>query len=224
MTRMDTPRLGKAAFTAIESDRKPERNSNAVVRVQGPIAGNLRRLGARLRDLRKAKLYSIEMLGELSGVSKSMISKIERSEATPSTTVLARIAEALGVTFSELMTSEQDSEVIYQPLERQPILTDPESGHTRRCLAPILPARGIDWVVNTLPPGASTGEFVPHKRGVEEYIHVLRGTLRAALGNRMYTLNEGDAIYFQAHIPHAFENCGNGPCVYYLVINSQKAR
>jgi transcriptional regulator with XRE-family HTH domain len=187
-------------------------------------SSRLEELGERLREIRKAKDYSIEAVSRLSGVSKSMISKIERQQATPSTTVLARIAEALGVTFSELMASEQDSEVIFLPLEKQPILTDPESGHTRRCVAPILPARGIDWVMNVLPPGASTGEFVPHRRGVEEYIHVLHGRLRARLGSTVYELNEGDAIYFQAHIPHEFQNFGIGPCTYYLVINSQKTR
>ncbi len=187
-------------------------------------SSKLDELGERLREIRKSKDYSIEAVSRLSGVSKSMISKIERRQATPSTTVLGRIAEALGVTFSELMAPEQDSEVIFQPLEKQPILTDPESGHTRRCLAPILPARGIDWVMNVLPAGASTGEFVPHKRGVEEYIHVLQGRLRATLGGTAYELNEGDAIYFQAHIPHEFTNFGIGPCTYYLVINSQKTR
>jgi transcriptional regulator with XRE-family HTH domain len=187
-------------------------------------SSSLGELGERLRELRKGKTYSLEAVSRLSGVSKSMISKIERRQATPSTTVLARIAEALGVTFSELMASEQDSEVIFLPLEKQPILTDPESGHTRRCLAPILPARGIDWVMNVLPPGASTGEFVPHRRGVEEYIHVLQGRLRATLGGAVHEMNEGDAIYFQAHVPHEFQNFGIGPCTYYLVINSQKAR
>ncbi len=189
-----------------------------------PSSRALDDLGIRLRELRKGKAYSIEAVSRLSGVSKSMISKIERQEATPSTTVLARIAEALGVTFSEVMASEQDSEVIFQPLEKQPILTDRESGHTRRCLAPILPARGIDWVMNVLPPGASTGAFVPHQRGVEEYIHVLQGRLRATLGGIVYELNEGDALYFQAHIPHEFQNFGIGSCTYYLVINSQKTR
>jgi transcriptional regulator with XRE-family HTH domain len=184
----------------------------------------LQDLGQRVRELRKSKNYSIEVLAELSGVSKSMISKIERGEATPSTTVLAKVAEALAVTFSEMMAPKQDLEVILLPLERQPILSDPATGHTRRCLAPILPARGIDWVMNVLPPGASTGGFVPHRRGVEEYIHVLQGRLRATLDGVNYELNEGDAIYFQAHIPHEFKNFGIGPCTYYLIINSQKIR
>lgn len=189
-----------------------------------PSALRLEELGKRLRELRKSGGHSIEALSSLSGVSKSMISKIERGEATPSTTVLARIAEALAVTFSELMASEQDSEIILLPFEKQPVLSDPESGHTRRCLAPILPARGIDWVMNILAPGGTTGEFVPHRRGVEEYIHVLQGRLRATLGGSVYELHEGDAIYFQANIPHQFQNCGTSPCTYYLIINSQKVR
>ncbi len=181
-------------------------------------------LGDRVREARKARGNSLDALARLSGVSKSMISKIERGEATPSTAILARVAEALGVTFSELMASEQDREVIFLPLESQPILQDPASGLTRRCLAPILPARGVDWVLNILPPGSSTGEFVAHRRGVEEYIHVIQGRLRAILGGETYELNEGDAIYFQAHIRHEFVNFGIGPCKYYLIINSQKTR
>lgn len=181
-------------------------------------------LGQRVRDIRKHRGESLDTVSRGSGVSKSMISKIERGEAIPSTAVLARVAEALGVTFSELMANEQNSEIIRLPLENQPILSDPASGHTRRCLSPILPARGVDWVLNVLPPGASTGQFPAHRRGVEEYIHVIQGRLRAILGGVPHELNEGDAIYFQAHISHEFINFGIGPCTYYLIINSQKSR
>lgn len=181
-------------------------------------------LGRRVRDLRKDADLSLDALAKSSGVSKSMISKVERGEASPSTVVLARIAEALGVTFSDLMVREQDNEVIVLPIAAQPILSDPETGHTRQCLAPILPARGIDWVLNTLPPGASTGQFMRHRRGVEEYIHVMQGRLQAILNGKSYELSEGDALYFQAHITHEFINNGIGLCQYYLIIDSQKVR
>jgi transcriptional regulator with XRE-family HTH domain len=197
---------------------------DSVLTLVRPASRGLQDLGQRVRSLRKANDYSIETLSQLSGVSKSMISKIERGEASPSTVILAKVAEALAVTFSEMMAPRQDSEVILLPLERQPILSDPETGHMRRCLAPILPARGIDWVMNVLPPGASTGNFVAHRRGVEEYIHVLQGRLRATLDGVGYELNEGDALYFQAHVPHEFKNFGIGPCTYYLIINSQRIR
>lgn len=185
---------------------------------------SLEALGARLRALRKRAGLSLDGLARTSEVSKSMISKVERGEASPSTVVLARIAEALGVTFSDLLAQEQDSEVVVLTAAEQPVLADPETGHTRRCLAPILPTRGIDWVLNTLPPGASTGQFMRHRRGVEEYVHVLKGRLRVVLGDEVHNLDEGDALYFQAHVTHEFVNEGRGPCQYYLIIDSQKAR
>lgn len=207
-----------------EAGAAPGTAREGVLGLVRPSLPGLKELGQRVRELRKAKSYSIETLANLSGVSKSMISKIERGEASPSTVVLAKVAEALAVTFSEMIAPRQDREVIVLPTERQPVLSDPETGHTRRCLAPILPARGIDWVMNVLPQGASTGSFVAHRCGVEEYIHVLQGRLRAILDGACYELYEGDALYFQAHIPHEFENFGTGPCTYYLIINSQKAR
>ncbi|TNY02653.1 XRE family transcriptional regulator, partial [Escherichia coli] len=67
-------------------------------------------------------------------VSRSMISKIERAEAVPSTTVLSRLAEALDVTFSRLMTPAVEREVLLIPASRQPVLRDEASGFLRRCI------------------------------------------------------------------------------------------
>ena len=55
---------------------------------------------------------------------------------------------------------------------------------------------GIDWVLNTLPPEAETGNFVAHRRGVEEYIYVLRGSMRATIGDQRVTLNPGRFAVF----------------------------
>jgi transcriptional regulator with XRE-family HTH domain len=173
---------------------------------------------------RKKLDLSLEALAEASGVSKSMISKIERAEAVPSTAVLSRLAEALGVTFSRLMAPATEREVLHIPAARQPILRDEASGFLRRCISPVLPGRGIDWVLNTLPPRATTGEFVAHKRGVSEYIFVLRGKLSAVVGDRTITVAEGDSLYFEADAGHAFTNIGSGPCDYFLVIDSYGRR
>lgn len=181
-------------------------------------------MGAVLRARRHARGLSLEQLSERSGVSRSMISKVERNEAMPSTAVLARIAEALGVTFSELMQPDAEGEVVVLHRGQQPVMTDPETGFERRCIAPILPSRGIDWVQNTLPPGRSTGTFVPHRRGVDEYVYVLAGHLRARLGEGDHVLQAGDSLYFEAHVPHAFDNIGAVPCVYLLVIDSRGVR
>jgi len=181
-------------------------------------------LAAEVRFHRKRLGLPLEALAERSGVSRSMISKVERAEAVPSTTVLSRLAEALGVTFSRLMAPAMEREVLHIPAARQPVLRDETSGFRRRCLSPVLPGRGIDWVLNTLPPRAATGEFTAHRHGVSEYIYVLRGRLRAVIGERTIVVAEGDSLYFEADVGHSFTNIGTGPCEYFLVIDSSRLR
>lgn len=177
-----------------------------------------------IRRRRRELHLSLEALATRSGVSRSMISKIERAEAVPSTVVLSRLAEALGVTFSRLMSPATELEVLLIPARRHPILRDEESGYLRRCLSPVLPGRGIDLVLNTLPPGASTGEFTAHRPGVSEYIYILRGRLRAVIGDRTVIAETGDSLYFEADAGHAFTNLGTEPCEYILVIDPSRAR
>ncbi len=181
-------------------------------------------LAGEVRRHRKDRGLSLESLSALSGVSRSMISKIERAEAVPSTTVLSRLAEALGVTFSRLMAAPTEREILVIPADQQPILRDGQSGFLRRCISPVLPGRGIDWVLNTVPPGGGSGRFVGHKRGVSEYIYVLDGRLKAHVGDRTVILEKGDSLYFEADAEHAFENVGEGECQYFLVIDASRIR
>jgi mannose-6-phosphate isomerase-like protein (cupin superfamily) len=166
-----------------------------------------------IRRRRRELHLSLEALATRSGVSRSMISKIERAEAVPSTAVLSR-----------LMAPATEREVLLIPARRQPILRDEESGFLRRCLSPVLPGRGIDLVLNTLPPGGSTGEFTAHRPGVSEYIYILRGRLRAVIGDRTVIAETGDSLYFEADAGHAFTNLGTEPCEYLLVIDPSRAR
>jgi mannose-6-phosphate isomerase-like protein (cupin superfamily) len=193
-------------------------------RTERDIEDQVRILAEELKRHRRRRDLSLEQLAAQSGVSRSMISKIERCEAVPSTTVLSRLAEALETTFSQLMAHEVEREVLVIPASHQPILRDESSGFVRRCLSPVLPGRGIDWVLNTLPAGGSSGEFVAHRRGVEEYIFVLKGRLKAVIGDRTVMLAEGDSLYFQADASHTFSNPGRTPCEYFLVIDSSKLR
>lgn len=181
-------------------------------------------LADEIRHFRKVNNFSLERLAEVSGVSRSMISKIERCETVPSTVILSKLAEALGVTFSRLMAPAVEREIVHIPAGRQPVLQDSQSGFLRRCISPVLPGRGIDWVLNTLPAGSETGNFVAHRRGVEEYIFVLRGRLSASIGDQQVTLEQGDSLYFQADADHAFRNVGEGACDYFLVIDTAKVR
>jgi transcriptional regulator with XRE-family HTH domain len=179
------------------------------------------RLGGRVRELRRRRGLTLEELAGLSGVSRAMISKLERGEKNPTLVVAAKLAEGLGVTLSQLAGMEERREVVVLPREGRMVMRDPETGFERQLLSPNFVGRGVEFIRNEIPEGSTSGEFPPHRRGVEEHIVVERGRLRAVLGGEEYLLRECDALYFEADVPHRFDNAGEGECSYYLVISSR---
>jgi transcriptional regulator with XRE-family HTH domain len=174
-----------------------------------------------VRALRRERGWTLEMLAERSGVSRAMISKLERGEKNPTLVVAARVAEGLGVSLSQLVGVEDKRKVVVVPRERRMTMRDPETGFERQLLSPSFGGRGVEFVRNVVPEGSTSGEFPPHRWGVEEYVVVERGRLRAILGGEEYVLDEGDAVYFEADVAHRFDNAGEGECSYYLVIDSK---
>lgn len=163
----------------------------------------------------------METLAERSGVSRAMLSKLERGEKNPTLVVTAKVAEGLGVSLTQLVGVEERREVVVVPRDRRMVMRNPETGFERQLLSPSFGGRGVEFVRNVVPEGSTSGEFPPHRRGVEEYVAVEKGRLRAVLGGEEYLLEEGDALYFEADVSHRFDNAGDGECSYYLVITSK---
>ena len=189
--------------------------------VSGADAVSAGRVGARVRELRGARGLTLEELAGRSGVSRAMISKLERGEKNPTLVVAAKLAEGFEMTLSQLVGMEERREVVVVPRERRMVMRDPETGFERQLLSPSFGGRGVEFVRNVVPEGSTSGEFPPHRRGVEEYIAVEEGRLRAVIGGEEYLLEEGDALYFEADVAHRFDNAGDGECSYYLVIVSK---
>jgi transcriptional regulator with XRE-family HTH domain len=195
-----------------------ERGSTAASGVDAVSAG---RLGDRVRELRRGRGLTLEELAERSGVSRAMISKVERGEKNPTLVVAAKVAEGLEITLSELLGTEERRRIIVVHRERQMVMRDPETGFERQLLSPSLGGRAVEFIRNIVPRESTSGEFLPHRRGVEEYVVVEKGRLRAIIGGEEYLLEEGDALYFEADVSHRFDNAGDGECSYYLVIVSK---
>ena len=181
------------------------------------------KLGSRVRELRRVKGLTLNELAETSGVSRAMISKIERGEKNPTLVVAAGISEGLGVTLSQLIGTVERREVVVIPRDRRMVMRDPETGFERQLLSPTFGSRAVEFIRNVIPEGSTSGEFPPHKRDVQEYLVVERGRLAAILDGEQYLLETGDAVYFEADVAHRFDNAGAGECSYYLVIDSGKA-
>src|ERR671939_1366139 len=133
------------------------------------------RLGGRVRELRRGRGLTLEELAGLSGVSRAMISKLERGEKNPTLVVAAKLAEGLSVTLSQLAGMEERREVVVVPRERRMVMRDPETGFERQLLSPNVAGLGVEFTRNVILEGSTSGEFPSHRKGVEEQIVVEQG-------------------------------------------------
>jgi transcriptional regulator with XRE-family HTH domain len=180
-------------------------------------------IGPRLKNYRLQRGYSLQDLSERSGVSPSMLSKIERGEKNPTIQLLCNIVEALEITLSQLIDEPVQPEVILTKGENRLILKDESYGFERHLLSPTFPSKGIEFVMFLLPKGTRTGTFPPHQKEVREYIYVDTGHLQVVLGgSKRYDLDPGDTLYYEANTEHECINVGQGVCRYFLVIDSNR--
>ena len=176
------------------------------------------RLAGRLRDLRTARGLTLEGLADRSGVSRSMISLIERGESSPTAQVLDKLSVALGVTLASLFAEAPHASA--SPLRRrgaQEPWRDPTTGYVRRNLSPPGFPSPIELVEVILPPGArvvyDTGARSPV---VEQQVWVIEGEVDLTVGETVHALAAGDCLAMRVDRPVAFHN-GAGTAARYLV-------
>ncbi|KAB2920479.1 MAG: helix-turn-helix transcriptional regulator [Hyphomicrobiaceae bacterium] len=167
---------------------------------------------------------TLEQLAAKSGVSRAAISKIERGDSGASTPVLGKLAEALDLSISQLVGGPRGEPVLHIPRERQPVFVEGGTGFERRSLSPMYRGRGIDFVLNRLPPRAKTGPFPSHRQGVEEHLYVAKGRLKVTLEGNAHVLEAGDFLFYRGDLTHEFENLSNTTCEYFIVIDSTRLR
>src|SRR5215467_6171737 len=137
-------------------------------------------LGARLRIERLRRRLSLQDLEARTGVSRSMLSEVERGAKAPTVLVLDRIATGLGTSIARLLGEERSARVVVLRRQEQDVGRD-ASGWERRILSPVLRGVEFEFMRTTIPPGVDAGEFTPHAAGSREYLAMERGALRLAL-------------------------------------------
>src|SRR5215470_7652915 len=184
---------------------------------------SLRRLGERLRRHRAEHRLSLAALAGRAGVSRSMLSAVERGAKAPTVLVLDRIATGLGTSIARLLGEERSARVVVLRRQEQDVGRD-ASGWERRILSPVLRGVEFEFMRTTIPPGVDAGEFTPHAAGSREYLAMERGALRLTLDGVEHVLRAGDSIYYAGDCRHAFANPGPEPCVYYLAMELGRHR
>ena len=167
------------------------------------------RAGDVTREARKARNLTLSALAELTGVSVSMLSMLERGVASPSIGTLVSVTSALGLHMTDLFEPVFDTSG--NPIRRrqdQPVFKTAE-GVMRRIVHTDV-SRGIEVAVNEYQPSTSSANHPVHHSGVEFGV-VVSGTLILTLDEEDYTLNPGDGISYQSKVPHRFRNVSNKP-------------
>ena len=183
------------------------------------------RLAEVVRAERERRGWSLAALAERSGVSKAMISKVERGAASPTAALLGRLSGALGMTLSELLARAEDGPEVERLSRRatQPTWRDPESGYVRRSVTPGGAGAGVEVVDVELPAGACVAYPADAYTFIEQQVWVLAGTLTFTEGEVEHVLRPGDCLLLGPPAPCAFANRTRASCRYAVVITRRGA-
>jgi len=171
----------------------------------------------RVKQLRLERGWSLEALAQASGVSRSMLSQVERNRANPTLAVTLRIAHAFGVGLGDLIAQPGAS----SPVEV--IRAADRTYHYRsdeqcriRTLSPLHLEKDVEFYEVRLGPGGAL-RSAAHYRGTREFLTVQKGRVRVESGGAAEELHAGDSASYRADIRHALSNAGRGEAVVILV-------
>ncbi|CAG1014427.1 MAG: helix-turn-helix domain-containing protein [Rhizobiaceae bacterium] len=173
-------------------------------------------IAARIRDERASRRWTIADLADRSGVSKAMISAIEREAASPTAVLLVRLATAFGMTLSALIAKAEGGGGLIRSAE-QAEWRDPETGYVRRLLSPPS-GNGLELVRVSLPAGASVSFPAASYAFLRQQIWLIEGRLDFAEGDRVHRMEPGDCLALGAPADCTFHAPGPGPAEYLVAL------
>ncbi len=174
-------------------------------------------LGRRVKKLRGDCGWSLDNLAQASGVSRSMLSEIEREKANPTHAVTYRIASAFGLGIAELIESSEKLAAIQvvRASDRGQVYRSDKNCQIRT-LSPLNLEKDVEFYEVTV---RKKGELrsTPHYEGTREFLTVEKGTIRLESSDDAAELGVGDSATYRADVPHCITNIGEGEAVLFLV-------
>jgi transcriptional regulator with XRE-family HTH domain len=168
-------------------------------------------VGKKLKTIRLKNDMTIQALAAKSKVSSNMISRIERGLTIPSVEILMKLAgvfdKSINYFVEEVTTT---NEVVFSsPGSRDKTVYDDESNmHTEAFTSELRDPQFMSFLC-TVPVGGTSGQKNMHHPG-DELIYLLEGCLQVTIANETYLLNPGDSLSFKSHLPHRWDNIGDG--------------
>ena len=166
-------------------------------------------VGRRLRELRTERGLSIRALAQQSGLNVNTLSMIENGKTSPSVSTLQQVAGALKAPINAFFeTHIYPQTIVYQRAGNRQLaafthgtLADLGAGFTHS---------GLEPFVVTLEPQADSGDTPIVHTGLE-FVYCLEGCITYEVEGETFTLDSGDSLLFEAHLPHRWRNAGNTP-------------
>lgn len=177
-------------------------------------------VGVALNKLRLAQKLTLEQLARRSGVSRSMLSQIERNQTNPTVATMWRIANALGVSMDEILVGEKrEHEIELIPEHAILRLLSSDRKCQMKVLGPLHLAGRIEWYDMIFEPhGALVSE--PHEPGTAEHLTLIDGTLAVESGNQRQLVAVGETVRYRADQHHAIRNPGDHPARAIVVVTT----
>jgi transcriptional regulator with XRE-family HTH domain len=176
-----------------------------------------REIGERVRALRIDGAMTLDDLAERSGVSRAMLSRIERGESSPTAQLLNRVCSGLGVTLSTLFAAAGHAPSPLSQRGEQVSWRDPGSGYVRRVVSPSGTGSPVEMVEVEFPAGASVS-FKAYRTGIDQHVWILEGAMEVTVGATVNRLETGDCLHMRLDHPIRFRNPFERPARYVVVL------
>lgn len=173
-------------------------------------------LGARIREIRKLRRLSLTQLGEISGVSASFLSQLERGACSASFGTLRNVTEALGTSLAELFNTDQPLGPRVVRHSERPQLID---GAARKYMLSPRPLSHIEIFAGEFDPGSSTGEEPYNHGDSQEFLIVIRGSVDVQIDGKSHFLSVGDTIEYRSSQLHRTVNVGDSVAEVHWIVS-----
>lgn len=165
-------------------------------------------IASNLKRLRTQRGLSLGQLAEMSGLSKVLLSQIEKGHNNPTIQTIWKIANSLNVPYSALLDAPRDEMRVVtheEALSRSQPTGD--AGFRVLCYYPSSPHQNFELFSLEIEPD---GDHISpeHPQNSIEYLYVQKGTLRVTVGDRVHELRAGDCLRFSSDQPHEYRNIG----------------